>query len=1304
MVQARTSRESGAKQKDVADAYRRRIDQVGAQSRRALTRHLRKIEDRRSKGLPFSRLVEKLERELAFAEAQCARKDRAIPEIHFPDELPISQSWEQIAEAIERHPVVVVCGETGSGKSTQLPKICLKIGRGRRAKIGHTQPRRIAARSVAERIATELGQTLGGTIGYRVRFDEKTGPDTAVKVLTDGMLLAEIESDRQLLQYDTLIIDEAHERSLNIDFLLGYLKRLVARRPEFKAIVTSATLEIEKFTRHFDNAPVLEVSGRSYPVEIRYRPVAEDGDDDDPENKALLDAIQEVSALGRGDVLVFLPGEREIRDAEQYLTARLDGAVEVVPLYARLSPTDQRRIFRPHRGRRVILATNVAETSLTVPGIHYVIDTGVARVSRYSPGRKVQRLPIERISRASADQRAGRCGRVAPGVCVRLFDEPSYESRPEHTDPEILRTSLAAVVLRMKAMHLGDIRDFPFVDPPASKQITAGHRLLQELGALDARRQMTEIGWRLARLPVDPRIGRMLLAASELGCLREVIVIAAALEISDPRVVPHEKKHIARDHHRTFPEAGSDFEALLALWDIYWEQSRSLSKRQLRRFCQTNFLSPSRMREWADLQRQLRRTAQEGGYSFNDEPATSEILHQALLTGLIGNVAMRTENGSYQGTHGKTLAISSASRLARSKAKWIVCAEMTETERLYARHVATIKPQWVESVARHQLHYSYSDPQWSSRQGRVLAIEKATLGGLTVVSGRRVDYSRINPTESRAIFIRDGLVFGSLRSQCKFWRHNEAVLEEVRSQEHKLRERDEPTEGDRLVSFYEANLPHDICTLPALEKWYRHAVKENPETLLLHREDVTPRAAFADEEEGFFPDEIDAGGTKLPLVYRHAPAEEDDGVTAKIPAFGLNQLSVAQCDRLVPGYLAEKITALLRTLPKSARRQIVPLPDTVKTLLPEIEGSNRPLLEALAESLNQRRGVSIQPTDFRQDALPAYLRLRLLVTDRTGKELASGRDVAALKEKYSEAAKTEFGQQFGVRPERSGARKWEFDTIPVSVDLQVGSVETTAFPALVDEGESVGVRLFSSKEEAREAHRLGLHRLLLIESPDQRRYLSKLRGTDRLCLQFASIAPCDVLREDIQRTVLDRAIDQDPYEVRNQNTYDAIRDQFRKRSGQIATDLVLVLEKILDQWRASKKALAQHRERLEDSILSDVEQQLTGLVYAGFVSQTPSEWLNHIPRYLKGIESRLEKAVLSPDADRARGVRLAPLLRRLDDVTPDQRAPEWLAYRWMIEEFRVSIFAQHLKTAFPVSERRLDDQWQRFKQRGSDQA
>jgi ATP-dependent RNA helicase HrpA len=1251
-----------------------------------------------------------------------------VPVISYPAELPVSQVKDEIGAAIRDHQVVIVAGETGSGKTTQLPKICLELGRGVTGQIGHTQPRRIAARSVAERIAAELGTELGTAVGYKVRFTDTSSDRTLIKVMTDGILLTELQRDRQLRRYDTLIIDEAHERSLNIDFILGYLKRLLPRRPDLKVIITSATIDPQRFSEAFSGAPILEVSGRTYPVEMRYRPLA-DPDDPDAEPKdqvqGILDALAELRREGPGDILVFLSGEREIRDTADALAGQDD--LDVLPLYARLSSAEQHRVFEPGKfahsrlGRRVVLATNVAETSLTVPGIHYVIDPGTARISRYSHRTKVQRLPIERISQASANQRAGRCGRTADGVCIRLYTEEDFATRPAFTDPEILRTNLASVILQMAALDLGDMADFPFVDPPDSRNIADGVRLLEELGAFapgrGATRRLTDVGRKLARLPVDPRLGRMILAAGQQGCVREVLIIAAALSIIDPRERPAETRQAADAMHARFAVPGSDFLAFLALWDYLREKQRELSASAFRRMCRREFLHYLRVREWQDVYGQLRQAAADLGVVIGRdrreprpaepvEPADrfpaelADRVHMSLLAGLLSHIGMqdavaaqrgkRRGPAEFSGARGARFAIFPDSVLARKPPSWVVAAELVETSRLWARVTARIDPAWAEPLAEHLVKRSYSEPHWDARRGAVLATEKVSLYGLPIVPARTVNYARIDPAAARELFIQHALVDGEWQTHHRFFARNQRVLDEAASLEQKARRRGIVADDTVLFDFYDRRIPASVTSARHFDSWWKKTRAGSPDLLDLTLADLVGPAA---DEIG--PADYPASWGELPLSYEFAPGAPDDGVTVDIPLARLNQVDGTEFGWQVPGLREEMVTELIRTLPKQLRTLFVPVPDTARKILPQLGSPHGDLLDRLSAELGRLGGVPVPRSAFDESRLPAHLRITFrVVEDGTAGDsgvLASGKDLAELRRQLrprlqatlSEAAR-------GLT--RSGLRTWDLDSLPrVFTHGQV-----RAYFALADAGDAVDIRLFETEAEADTAMLQGTRRLLLLQVPSGARAVaSRLPVSAKLAVSRHPYRSTDALLDDCAAAAADQIILDAGGPAWDAAGFERLLDLARERLAAVTADVVSRVAKVLAEAHAAEASLAGRPNPALAAAFDDMRRQLSALIYPGFIAATGARRLADLVRYLQAITRRLEKVPESPGRD---AERMAAVHRVAEDyasvlaeLSPSRRqTDEAQAVRWMIEEFRVSLFAQTLGTRGPVSEQRIE--------------
>lgn len=1268
-----------------------------AADRPTVEARLRRLSRRATAGQPIDRGLTELQGIVDASQARVAARRAALPRPDYPEELPVSAMRTEIAAAIAAHPVVIVCGDTGSGKTTQLPKICLELGRGVTGLIGHTQPRRIAARSVAGRLAEELHTRVGEGVGYKVRFTDRVSPDSQVKLMTDGILLAELQGDPELRQYDTLIIDEAHERSLNIDFLLGYLKRLLLRRPDLKLIITSATIDPESFSRFFDDAPVVNVPGRTYPVEVRYRPLT--GADEEARKLDLADgvvaAVDELSAAGRGDVLVFLPGEREIRETAEALRKHHPPQTEILPLFSRLSVTEQNRIFQPHGRQRIVLATNVAETSLTVPGIRYVVDSGLARISRYSQRSKLQRLPIEKISRAAAEQRKGRCGRLGPGICIRLYDEEDFEARPLFTEPEIQRTNLAEVILQMRVMDLGEVEDFPFLDAPDRRYVNDGYRLLHELGAVDVARELTPLGRRLARLPLDPRIGRMLLAAERENSLEEVAIIGAALSVQDPRERPAEARDKADAAHVAFADERSDFLALLNLWRAYQEQRRHLSRNKLRQWCQANYLSYLRMLEWEGVHKQLLGLMREGGARLNQVPAEYHEVHRALLTGLLSSVAVKSEKDHYSGPRNTQLYIFPGSGVKR-RPKWIMAAEMVETSRVFARTVAAVEPEWIEALGEHLLKRSHFEPHWEKKAGRVVVYEQSTLYGLVVNPRRAVNYARIDPAGAREIFIREALVPGELHTRGAFLAHNRAQVEEIEALEHKSRRRDILVDEEQLYAFYDARIPAEVHDAPGFEAWRKRIEREQPRLLYMSRELLLREQAGPVGTEAF-PERLNVSGIRLPLRYRFAPGDPADGVTVVVPLAALNQLTPEPFDWLVPGLLEEKLTALIRGLPKALRRNFVPAPEFARAALRRLDPQVQPeLLRAFGAELRRMTGVEVAPEAWSLPTLPEHLRMYFEVVDAAGRPLAAGRDLRSLQNELAGRAREAFEHRAGHPLEREAVSDWDFGALPEVVELEQGGVQLQGFPALTAEGDGLAVRLFDNAEQAAVAHRSGVCRLLMRKLADKLRYLRKnLPGMQTACLHYAPVGGCEQLKDDLLGTAVERVCLGDGPLPRDAAGF---AECLARGAGLVpaATTLAEQVALVLAEYHAVAKRLRGSIPPQWLAAAADVRAQLERLIYPGFIAATPAPWLPHLPRFLRGIGVRLDKLQHAPQRERAAAASLRPLWEGFwaQAPPPGARDAEWEAFRWLLEELRVSLFAQELKTSCPVSLPRLERHWE----------
>ena len=1242
-------------------------------------------------------IVATLTADVASAE-RLARDRRALTPatLTYPEELPITDRREELLSTIRDNQVVIVAGETGSGKSTQLPKLCLELGRGIERWIGHTQPRRIAARSIAARVAEELGSMIGGLVGYTVRFSDQVGDKTLVKVMTDGILLAEVHRDRRLNRYDTIILDEAHERSLNIDFLLGYLKNLMPRRRDLKLIVTSATIDTERFSSHFGDAPVVEVSGRTYPVEIRYRPL------DDPtaaeprdQPQGISDAVSELAAEGSGDILVFCSGEREIRDAADALAELGLRHTEIMPLYARLSTAEQQRVFQPHRGRRIVLATNVAETSLTVPGIRYVVDAGTARISRYSRRTKVQQLPIESISRASADQRAGRCGRLGPGICTRLYDRDDYDARPEFTDPEIQRTNLASVILQMAALDLGDVETFPFLDPPDARTVRDGVALLHELGAVDpahegSRRWMTAEGRRLAQIPLDLRLAKMLLEAGRNGCVREVKIIAAALAIQDPRERPKDHEPHADQLHARFT-AESDFLTWLKLWSYLHEERRARSSSGFRRLCREEYLNYRRVREWQDIHAQLGEVAAELGLVANRTPAEADVIHVTLLAGLVSHVGSKDPDGyQYRGVRGSRFWISPGSALFKRSPEWVMAAELVETSRLWGRGVARIEPEWVERVGAHLVSRSHSDPWWDVDRGAAVAQESVTLFGLPLVNDRTVMFGRVDMMAARELLIRHALVAGEWETHHAFATRNAERIRAVLAIETRERRTDLLADDAAVVAFFDRRLPGDITSVRHFDRWWRDMQEVDPHLLDLDETDLIDPGALPPDTAAF-PEEWRHGDLAIELEYEFDPASRADGVTIDIPAEGLDKLDPAIFSWNVPGLRSELIDALVRSLPKQLRRRFVPIAETVDALTTTMSPEDGELIHVLRASLSEMGGVSIPPDAFDLDTVPAHLRPRFRIVERTGLVLAEGDNLAAIKAELAEEVRAVITQA-GHPLETSGLTSWTVGTLQQEVMIGDSAHQVAAYPALVDEFETVAVRLLATEEEQADAMWAGTRRLLLLSLPSPERLLRPLvnDGAGRWFATSPYETASDWI-EDCLGCAVDGIVAHSGGPAWDGVTFDAllsrVRDELADEASKVGEQSLAALAKL-----ASVSAAVTRLEGgpFADS-LTDVVEHVRRLVYPEFLTAIGADRVPDVARYLEAVERRLEALPDRPDHDvelMMRARRLEARYERLVALVP--MTPGLLDLGWMLEELRVSLFAQSLGTKGKVSEKRIE--------------
>jgi ATP-dependent helicase HrpA len=1281
-----------------------------------------------------------------------------VPPISYPEALPVSARRDEIARALAAHPVVVVCGETGSGKTTQLPKICLELGRGigagGRGLIGHTQPRRLAATSVAKRIAEELNTPLGEVVGYRVRFQDRVQPGASVKLMTDGILLAETQSDPLLRQYDTVIVDEAHERSLNIDFLLGHLRQILPRRPDLKLVVTSATIDAERFARHFAGAqgpaPVVQVSGRLYPVELRWRPFEDRRDHG--LNDAIAEAVDELwRGAGPGDILVFLPGEREIRDAADHLRKHLAAQhrggppAEILPLYARLGQAEQERVFSPGHGRRIVLATNVAETSLTVPGIRYVIDSGLARVKRYSWRHKVEQLQVEPISQAAADQRAGRCGRVADGVCVRLYDEAAYATRSRYTDPEVLRSSLAGVILRMQALGLGTVEDFPFLERPPGKAIADGWALLTELGAVDEAHALTAIGRELARLPLDPRIGRMIVEARDRQALAEVLIIASALSGQDVRERPPEQQAAADAKHRAFDDDKSEFVGTLKLWRWIDEgrgrhghaaqaaeqvDTHKLSNRQQEQRLREHFVNPRRVREWRDIHAQLHTIVAEHGWRLNTAPATYEQIHCALLAGLLGNLGCKADGDDehYLGARGIKFWRHPGAHLSKRPGRWVVAAELVETTRLYARGLATVEPKWIEALAAHLLKKQWLDPHWEKKTAEVVATERATLYGLVVYNDRRIDYARVDPHGAREIFIREALVAGLVDdtwdTRLPFYAHNRQLIRQVRELEHKSRRQDVLVDDALIYAYYDAQIPAQIGGGADFERWYRDAQRRQPRLLMLTRDELMRHEA-AGVTSAAFPKLLRLGGVDCAASYLHAPGDPKDGLSVTLPVYALNQVDDERCEWLVPGMLEDKVLALLKTLPQKPRARLLPLPGFARSFVETTPFGEGALVERLLAAVRERTQLPVQRADFKPEQLPPHLFMHLRVVDEHGRQLGAGRHLPTLKAELGGQARSAFQALAALKlaqalpaaaaapraasgPAAAGApaaapaaasaepgyTAWTFGELPELMEIRKGGQTLVGFPALVDHGTQVRIEVFDEPAAAAAKHRAGLRRLVALQVREPLKHLEKhIPDLPAMAALYLSLGTADELRAQIVEVALERSFLADPLPT-DRAAFEARVAEGRARLNLVAHEVARCAAAVLAEHAAAQRKLKDSRPQKD--VIDDIAAQLQRLVPKRFLAATPWPQLQHLPRYLEAIVLRLDKLRADPARDAARLAELRPLeqrwLRRVAALkgTPDARLDE---FRWLLEELRVSLFAQELRTPQPVSVKRLERAW-----------
>ncbi len=1238
--------------------------------------------------------------DIAKSMMEVEQRSRHQPKIEYPEILPVSQKKDDIADAIAHHQVVIVAGETGSGKTTQLPKICAELGRGKFGLIGHTQPRRLAARSVANRIAEEMETQLGDFVGYKVRFNDQISENTQIKLMTDGILLAEIQHDRFLNQYDTIIIDEAHERSLNIDFILGYLKELLPRRPDLKVIITSATIDPERFSNHFGGAPIIEVSGRTYPVETRYRPLGGETEDDRDQLEGIFDAVDELCDEGLGDILIFMNGEREIRDTADALAKRKLKDTEIVPLYARLSAGEQNKIFQPHTGRRIVLATNVAETSLTVPGIKYVIDPGTARISRYSYRTKVQRLPIEPVSQASANQRKGRCGRVQEGICIRLYSEEDFNSRPEFTDPEILRTNLASVILQMTALGLGDIEAFPFVEAPDKRNILDGVRLLEELGAInsnakDPKKRLTAVGKQLARLPIDPRLARMVLEAPRFGCLKEVMIIAAALSIQDPRERPSDKQQSADDKHRRFYHEDSDFLTFVNLWNHIQKQQKALSGNQFRRQCKDDYLNYLRVREWQDVYFQIHQSMREMEFKLNSEPGSYDAVHSAILTGLLSHIGMKDqEKNEYHGARNARFHIFPGSGLFKKQPKWVMSAELVETSKLWGRIIAKIQPEWIEPLAKHLIKRSHSEPHWSKKQAAVMAYEKVMLYGIPIVPKRLVNYGNIDASVSREIFIRSALVEGDWETKHAFFKQNRKLLLEVEELEHKSRRRDILVDDEELFQFYDQRVGTEVVSGRHFDTWWKQASKKEPELLNFEKE-MLFKGDASHVTDLDYPNFWHQNGLKLKLSYQFEPGDDSDGVTVHIPLPILNQIDPAGFDWQIPGLRHELVVSLIKSLPKTLRKNFVPAPNYADAFLSRVTAMEMPLLDALEKELRRMTGATVLREDWKLDQVPDHLKVTFRAVDERNRKLKEHKDLHELKESLKEKVQETLSKVADDDIEQQGLHTWSFGELPQVYQQKRGGYQVKAFPALVDNKDSVEIKLYETEQEQISAMKAGQRRLILLNVPSPIKYLhANLPNKSKLGLYFNPYGKVLDLIDDCIACGVDKLIEEQGGLVWQPEKFEALKEHVRAELGDTVVEIAKQVETILTTAFNINKKLKGKIDFTMAFALSDIKAQIEGLIFKGFATECGWKRLPDILRYMKAIERRMEKLPIDPNKDRLHMLKIESVVKDYKELL--NKIPKGLAVpenvkeiRWMIEELRVSYFAQQLGTPYPVSDKRV---------------
>ncbi len=1279
-------------QSQALDNLQQLIDLCMLKDRETIRRKLQTIRRRIRDNKPVDQLLEKALQQANQSAQMLQLRGSRLPSIHYAEELPVSQKRNEIIQAIYDHQVIVICGETGSGKTTQLPKMCIEAGLGTNALIGHTQPRRIAARSVATRIAEELKSQPGEIVGFKVRFTDTSSESSLIKLMTDGILLAEILHDPMLMQYDCIIVDEAHERSLNIDFLLGYLKRLCVKRKDLKLIITSATIDPQRFSKHFDNAPIIEVSGRTYPVTVEYRDTENEEGQPVDMPAAIAGCVDEISRIDRGDILVFLSGERDIREAADYLQKQNYQNTEILPLLARLSASEQNEIFNTSSKRRIILSTNVAETSLTVPGIRYVIDSGLARISRYSWRSKIQRLPIEKISQASANQRKGRCGRVSAGICYRLYSEEDFNLRAEFTEPEIQRTNLAAVILTMEQMKLGHVDDFPFVEPPDPRLIKDGYKLLHELGAIDSKQKITRTGQQLSRLPIDPKLGRILIEATQENCLTEALIIVSALSVQDPRERPMDRQQAADEAHKKFSDTRSDFISWLNLWNHFSQQREALSSSKLRKWCKDNFISWMRMREWQDTHRQIQKMLRDTDYKFNSTDAKYDALHRAILSGFLSNIGFKEEGHEYQSCRQRKFHIFPGSDLFNRGPKWVVASDIVETQKVYARHLARIEPQWISEKAAHLIKHSYTSPHWEKKSSQVSATRKSTLFGLLINPGTKVNYGPINSQESREIFIREALVQGHFDCKHDFFIHNRKLVEQIENLEAKSRRQDILVEEETIYNFYDTNLPDDIYSGPQLNRW----VKQNDTSILKLSIDILMQQDADHINADQFPDTLTINSIHFPIEYHFDPSHHCDGITLITPVAGLASLNTQMCDWLVPGMLLEKITELIRSLPKKLRKNFVPAPDFAKACLDALVAGENNLTISLSNHLRKMTGVDIPFDAWQPHQLADYLLLNYRVIDNDGKVLAENRDLNKLQQQFSDYTQVSPVQAESHELEADNVDYHILDNLPECIDINNNGITIKAYPTLTVQNKQVNVRIIHSRDESIELQREGMRQLFINALSQPLRHLkSTLRNIQTLCNRYTPIGSCDELKQQLIYRMIDTLFTRHMPE--SSATFESLLDQQRGNMDEELNKILKQIDIILATYQRLYRQLKNPPLHWLDA-MTDIQDQLNHLLGKFFIVTTSDQAFSDLPRYLMAIEKRLEKIQQNPERDRKARLEIASLWsdykKRNEQLTKNnQHSAQLEEYRWLLEEYRISLFAQEIKTRVPVSSKRLRKAW-----------